>query len=109
MKYVMQVKIGRMDGAFIAYHNTERVYGYEYVKLKEMALRVFGDDYNLDVSFLSISKMLTLVLDDIREQFSEYKKDELKIGFYADSKMKKLIATVEPLVVTKEYKPLKGD
>jgi hypothetical protein len=39
----MQVKIGKMDGAFIAYHNTEKIYGYEYVKLKEMALRVFGD------------------------------------------------------------------
>lgn len=30
----MQVKIGRMDGAFIAYHNTEKIYGYEYVELK---------------------------------------------------------------------------
>ena len=103
----MQVKIGRMDGAFIAYHNTQKIYGYQYVKLKQMAMRVFGDEYNLDVSFLSISRMLTLVLDDIRNQLSEYKQDELKIGFYADDKMRRLVVMVEPLAVVKEYVPLK--
>ena len=72
-----------------------------------MAMRVFGDEYNLDVSFLSISRMLTLVLDDIRNQLSEYKQDELKIGFYADDKMRRLVVMVEPLTVVKEYVPLK--
>ena len=43
IKYALQVKIGKMDGAFIAYHNTEKIYGYEYVNLKEMAMRVFGN------------------------------------------------------------------
>ena len=66
-----------------------------------MAMRVFGDEYNLDVSFLSISKMLTLVLDDIRDQLSEFKQDEIKIGFYADDRMRKLIVMVEPMAVTK--------
>lgn len=32
-----------MDGAFIAYHNTKNIYGYEYVKMKEIVLRLFGD------------------------------------------------------------------
>lgn len=64
-------------------------------------MRVFGDEYNLDVSFLSISKMLTLVLDDIRDQLSEFKQDEIKIGFYADDRMRKLIVMVEPMAVTK--------
>jgi hypothetical protein len=32
-----------------------------------MALRVFGDEYNLDVSFICISKMLTLVLQHLRD------------------------------------------
>lgn len=69
-------------------------------------MRVFGDEYNLDVSFLSISKMLTLVLDDIRDQLSEFKQDEIKIGFYADDRMRKLIVMVEPMAVTKQYIPL---
>ena len=66
-----------------------------------MAMRVFKNKYNLDVSFLSISKMLTLVLDDIRDQLSEFKQDEIKIGFYADDRMRKLIVMVEPMAVTK--------
>lgn len=90
-----------MDGAFIAYHNTEKIYGYQYVKLKEMALRVFGDEYNLDISFLCVSKMLTIVLDHVRSSLSQYKDDNLKIGFYADSKLKKLVVMVEPLTKTK--------
>jgi hypothetical protein len=36
-----------MDGAFVAYHNTEEIYGYEYVNFKEIVLRIFGDEHNL--------------------------------------------------------------
>lgn len=28
LKYIMQCKIGSMDGAAIAYHNTQKVYGF---------------------------------------------------------------------------------
>jgi len=31
-----------MDGALVAYHNTQKVFGFEYITLKEMAERVFG-------------------------------------------------------------------
>lgn len=33
MKYYYQMKIGDMDGAFLAYHNTKNIFGYEYIKL----------------------------------------------------------------------------
>jgi hypothetical protein len=33
LKYIMQCKIGRMDGALIAYHNTQKIFGFEYIKL----------------------------------------------------------------------------
>ena len=42
LKYIMQMKIGRMQGAAIAYHNTQKVFGFEYIKLEEMENRVFG-------------------------------------------------------------------
>lgn len=67
IKYAFQLKIGRMDGAFVAYHNTDQVYGYEYVSFKEMVLRLFGDDYNLDLSFSVTSKMMTEIFDYILE------------------------------------------
>jgi len=34
MKYAFQLKIGKMDGAFVMYHNTENIYGYEYINFR---------------------------------------------------------------------------
>ena len=42
LKYIMQMKIGQMQGAAIAYHNTQKVFGFEYVKLEDMERRIFG-------------------------------------------------------------------
>jgi len=42
LKYIMQMKIGQMQGAAIAYHNTQKIFGFEYIKLEEMEKRVFG-------------------------------------------------------------------
>jgi hypothetical protein len=33
-----------MDGVFVAYHNTARVFGFQYVSLEEMDARLFGQD-----------------------------------------------------------------
>lgn len=31
-----------MDGVFVAYHNTARVFGFQYISLEEMDARLFG-------------------------------------------------------------------
>ncbi|KAJ9113931.1 hypothetical protein QFC19_000126 [Naganishia cerealis] len=36
LKYSMQVRIGNMDGIFVAYHNTARIFGFQYISLAEM-------------------------------------------------------------------------
>lgn len=36
LKYSLQVRMGRMDGIFVAFHNTERIFGFQYVSLDEM-------------------------------------------------------------------------
>ena len=36
LKYMLQVRMGRMDGIFLAYHNVERIFGFQYVPLHEM-------------------------------------------------------------------------
>lgn len=33
LKYIMQMKIGQMQGAMIAYHNTQKIFGFEFIKL----------------------------------------------------------------------------
>ena len=42
LKYSLQVRMGRMDGIFVAYHNTERLFGFQYVPIAEMDLAIHG-------------------------------------------------------------------
>ena len=36
LKYMLQVRMGRMDGIFLAYHNVERIFGFQYIPLPEI-------------------------------------------------------------------------
>lgn len=42
LKYSMQVRLGRMDGLFVAYHNIERIFGFQYISLEDMDLALHG-------------------------------------------------------------------
>ena len=85
-----------MDGAFIAYHNTKKIYGFEYVKLKEIINRLFGDEYNFDNTFLIITKMMTDINDYIINDLKgKYDTSQLKIGMYANACNRSLIVMVQ--------------
>jgi hypothetical protein len=42
MKYSLQVRMGRMDGIFVAFHNTQRIFGFQYISLPEMDNALHG-------------------------------------------------------------------
>lgn len=42
LKYSLQVRMGRMDGIFVAYHNTQRIFGFQYISLDEMDMALHG-------------------------------------------------------------------
>lgn len=42
LKYSLQVRMGRMDGIFVAFHNIERIFGFQYVSLPELDLHLHG-------------------------------------------------------------------
>ena len=42
LKYSLQVRMGRMDGIFVAFHNTERIFGFQYIPLAEMDMALHG-------------------------------------------------------------------
>ena len=44
LKYSLQVRMGRMDGIFVAFHNTERIFGFQYVSLSELDLALHGQE-----------------------------------------------------------------
>jgi hypothetical protein len=56
-----------MDGAFFAYHNTLKNFGFEYVNAVEIYKRVFGSVVYSDLSFMVSAKILTHYLDLILE------------------------------------------
>lgn len=42
LKYSLQVRMGRMDGIFVAFHNIERIFGFQYISLSEMDQTLHG-------------------------------------------------------------------
>ncbi|APA07939.1 hypothetical protein SS1G_00439 [Sclerotinia sclerotiorum 1980 UF-70] len=42
LKYSLQVRMGRMDGIFVAYHNVERIFGFQYISLPELDDTIHG-------------------------------------------------------------------
>lgn len=71
LKYSLQVRIGRMDGVFVAYHNTERIFGFQYIPLEEMDLSIHGTtDTTLgDREFTASLKLFNELLDQATAKF----------------------------------------
>ncbi|KAI9793360.1 MAG: hypothetical protein M1816_000252 [Peltula sp. TS41687] len=73
LKYSLQVRMGRMDGIFVAYHNIERIFGFQYVSLPEMDSAIHGTgNTNLgDQEFRLSLSMFNKVLDQATIKFPE--------------------------------------
>ncbi len=84
-----------MDGAFIAYHNTREIFGFEYVSRSEIDRRVFGNEHYAEVCFLVCSKLLTTLLDCVLEELKGEQYGMLKLGFYSCSHLKKMTLFAE--------------
>jgi hypothetical protein len=82
LKYLFQLKIGGMKGALISYHNTQKIFGFEYISLIDMERRILGNSNFSDVIFKASLKLIQDVLDHITADFPE--PDKLLIGFYAN-------------------------
>jgi hypothetical protein len=67
LKYIMQMKIGRMQGAAIAYHNTQKIYGFEYIPLEQMERRIFGCKEFSDLVFNNSLGIIERILDYVLE------------------------------------------
>eukprot|EP00166_Cyanidium_caldarium_P000800 ctg_1311.g448 len=60
--YCFQLRVGRMSGAFITYHNTRECFGFEYVSLAEMERYVFGSAAWARQSFFACMGLFAQVL-----------------------------------------------
>jgi hypothetical protein len=80
LKYSLQVRMGRMDGIFVAFHNTERIFGFQYISLPEMDFALHGqDDITTGDSEFKLSlHLLNRVLDRATAKFP---KQSLRLFF----------------------------
>ena len=71
LKYSLQVRIGNMDGIFVAYHNTKRIFGFQYISLDEMDYALHGsgkEDIGRREFYFSV-KLLNETLDRAVRRF----------------------------------------
>ncbi|KAI9363339.1 mitochondrial protein Pet127-domain-containing protein [Zopfochytrium polystomum] len=69
LKYSLQVRIGAMDGIFVCYHNTQNIFGFEYVPLEDMAVALCGSVELGDGSFALSVKTLERLLDVVTKKY----------------------------------------
>lgn len=54
-----------MDGIFVAYHNTSRIFGFQYIPLAEMEARLYGGEGRGDRVFEKCVGLLEAVAREI--------------------------------------------
>ena len=71
LKYSLQVRMGRMDGIFLAYHNTQRIFGFQYVSLEEMDAAIHGSNSRRlgDQEFATSVELLNDLINRATERF----------------------------------------
>ncbi|KDR82737.1 hypothetical protein GALMADRAFT_845001 [Galerina marginata CBS 339.88] len=72
LKYTFQVRIGNMDGVMVAYHNTDRIFGFQYISRDEMDERLFGSTPGIgDKIFNHSIKLLEAILEEAAKCYPE--------------------------------------
>lgn len=73
LKYSMQVRMGRMDGIFVAFHNIEQIFGFQYISLNEMDFAIHGQaDTCLGNQEFALSlKLLNTIFDKATHAFPD--------------------------------------
>lgn len=99
LKFSLQARIGQMDGIFVAYHNTVRCFGFQYLPLSEIDKRLFGSTEMATQVF----QVSVAILERILEQATAlYPNQSINLSLLrhryrqsADT-AKELIAVVQP-------------
>jgi len=73
LKYSLQVRMGRMDGIFVAFHNTEKIFGFQYISIDEMDAALHeGPNSGIGAQEFKMSlKLFNKLLDRATERFPE--------------------------------------
>ncbi|KAI1331966.1 Pet127-domain-containing protein [Xylariaceae sp. FL0255] len=80
LKYSLQVRMGRMNGIFVAFHNTQRIFGFQYIPINEMDRAIHGTENTRlgDLEFKASLEMLNECLDRATKKWP---KQSLRLHF----------------------------
>ncbi|ORX46564.1 Pet127-domain-containing protein [Hesseltinella vesiculosa] len=84
LKYCFQVRIGHMDGIMVTYHNTEKIFGFQYISREELDARLFGTTKMGDDVFKYSLSMMKNIFQLATDRFPE---QTLRITFDASAKV----------------------
>ncbi|KAK3715427.1 hypothetical protein LTR37_007155 [Vermiconidia calcicola] len=106
LKYMLQVRMGRMDGIFVAYHNVERIFGFQYISLQEMDRALHGQVHGClgDQEFKVSLEMLQRVFDKATEKFPEQ-----SLRFHFEAVQENLGSEASPTTVMWVYAEPMGE
>lgn len=71
LKYNFQVRLGNMDGIFVAYHNTAEIFGFQYLGREAMDECLYGNEPTGDAAFRLIARVYNDLLELIVPQYGE--------------------------------------
>lgn len=109
LKYQFQARIGGMDGCFVAFHSTQRFFGFQYVPIEEMDVALFGSS----AAGAQVFRLALKVLEDVlAEAVQCYPGESVRVTFAAGQKdvaQEPLSVFVHPAEVKTESEPAAGE
>jgi hypothetical protein len=97
-----------MDGILVAYHNTRKIFGFQYISREEMDSRLFGSTKIGDAVFRNALIMFESVLD---EATAKYPQQTLRLSFdtHADKTSGNATTNIFVEAVPKDHNKQKED
>lgn len=99
-KYSLQVRIGNMDGIFVAYHNVKNMLGFQYIPLSQMDSIFFGrvgkEDSKLNKANADGEEQFRAIVDDIGQHWQN--KEEALSTMMADYEFNVSLSMLQDLL-----------
>ncbi|KAI9026871.1 mitochondrial protein Pet127-domain-containing protein [Hyaloraphidium curvatum] len=94
LKYSLQVRIGNMDGIFVCYHNTDEIFGFQYIPLETMDEQLFGSTLLAEQTFRNSLLLLERLLD---RATAELPGQSFRLTLHAKENQELLVAFVQSI------------
>ncbi|OLL24260.1 mRNA degradation protein pet127, mitochondrial [Neolecta irregularis DAH-3] len=83
LKYSLQVRIGNMDGIFVAFHNTNRIFGFQYISLEEMDCAIHGS-HEHGIGNREFKLSITILEDILQKATKRFPNQSMRMMFDTD-------------------------